>query len=52
MGTDHSKGHGYRPLERPRHRWKVNIKMDFQEVGWEAWTGFLSLKIRTGGGRL
>ena len=21
------------PLERPRHRWKDNIKMDLQEVG-------------------
>jgi hypothetical protein len=25
---------GKRPLRRPRHRWKVNIKMDSQEVGW------------------
>jgi len=25
---------GMRPLGRPRrHRWEVNIKMDFQEVG-------------------
>jgi hypothetical protein len=24
---------GKRPLERPRHRWKDNIKMDLQEVG-------------------
>jgi hypothetical protein len=23
-----------RPLERPKHRWEDNIKMDFQEVGW------------------
>ena len=22
-----------RPLERPRHRWEDNIKMDLQEVG-------------------
>jgi hypothetical protein len=22
-----------RPLERPRHRWEGNIKMDVQEVG-------------------
>jgi hypothetical protein len=22
------------PLERPRHRWEDNIKMDLQEVGW------------------
>ena len=25
---------GKRPLERPRGRWKDNIKMDLQEVGW------------------
>jgi hypothetical protein len=25
---------GKRPLGRPRHRWKDNIKMDRQEVGW------------------
>ena len=23
-----------RPLERPRHRWENNIKMDLREVGW------------------
>jgi hypothetical protein len=22
------------PLERPRHRWENNIKMDLYEVGW------------------
>jgi hypothetical protein len=22
------------PLERPRHGWEDNIKMDFREVGW------------------
>ena len=27
------KPEGMRPLERPRHRWKDNIKMDLQEVG-------------------
>jgi hypothetical protein len=26
---------GKRPLGRPRRRWKGNIKMDLQEVGWE-----------------
>jgi len=25
---------GRRPLGRPRHRWKDNIKMDPQEVGY------------------
>jgi len=27
------KYEGKRPLERPRRRWKGNIKMDLQEVG-------------------
>jgi len=26
------KSEGKRPLERPRHRWEDNIKMDLQEV--------------------
>jgi hypothetical protein len=25
---------GRRPLGRPRHRWKDNIKMDLQEMEW------------------
>jgi hypothetical protein len=28
------KPEGRRPLERSRHRWENNIKMDLQEVGW------------------
>jgi hypothetical protein len=28
------KPEGKRPLERPRHRWEDNIKMDFREIGW------------------
>jgi hypothetical protein len=28
------KPDGRRPLERPRHRWEGNIKMDHREVGW------------------
>jgi len=27
------KPEGKRPLERPRHRWEDNIKLDLQEVG-------------------
>jgi hypothetical protein len=27
------KPEGKRPLERPRHSWEDNIKMDLQEVG-------------------
>jgi hypothetical protein len=41
---------GRRPHERPNHRWKDDIKMDLREVGWEAWTGSIWLKIGTGGG--
>ena len=32
------KPDGKRPLCRPRLRWKKSIKMDLQEVLWEAWT--------------
>jgi hypothetical protein len=28
------KSEGRRPLAISRHRWKDNIKMDLQEVGW------------------
>ena len=27
------KPEGKRPIERPRHRWEDNIKIDIQEVG-------------------
>jgi hypothetical protein len=30
------KPEGRRPLERPRHSWEDNIKMDLREVGWGA----------------
>jgi hypothetical protein len=43
---------GRRPLGRPRRRWEDNIKMDFQEVEWGAWTGLIWLRIGTGGGLL
>jgi hypothetical protein len=43
---------GKRPLERSRRRWEDNIKMDFQEVGWGAWTGLIWLGIGTGSGLL
>jgi hypothetical protein len=32
---------GMRQLGRPRHRWKNNIKVDFQEIGWGTWTGLI-----------
>jgi hypothetical protein len=31
------KPEGRRPFERPRRRWKDNIKIDLLEVGW--WGG-------------
>ena len=39
------KPEGKRTLGRPRHRWKDNTKMDFQEVGLGIWTGSSWLKI-------
>jgi hypothetical protein len=42
---------GKRPLGRPRSRWD-NIKMDLQELEWEALTGLFWLRIGTGGGCL
>jgi hypothetical protein len=46
------KPEGKRPLERPRRRWEVNIKMDFQEVGVRGFvgTGWSWLRIGTDGG--
>jgi hypothetical protein len=29
------KPEGKRRLERPRRRWKDNIRMDLREMGWE-----------------
>ena len=42
------KPEGKRPLGRPRRRREDNIKMDLREVG----TGWIWLRIGTGGGRL
>ena len=44
------KPEGKRTLVRTRRKWKDNIKMDIQEVGWEAWTGFMWLSTGTGSG--
>jgi hypothetical protein len=46
------KPEGKRLLGRPRCRWKDNIKMDLQEVGWGAWTGLIWLRIGIGGRHL
>ena len=45
------KSEGKRPLGRPRHGWKDDIKMDLQEVGRE-WTGLNWLRIWTDDGHL
>jgi hypothetical protein len=29
------KPKGKRPLGRPRHKWKDNIRMDLTKIGWE-----------------
>jgi len=41
-----------RTLGRPRRKWEDNIKMDLREVGKEAYTGFIWLRVGTGGGLL
>jgi hypothetical protein len=41
---------GRRPLGRPRRRRENNIKMDFKDVGWGAWTGSIWLTTKTDGG--
>ena len=46
------KPEGKRPLGRPRHRWKDNIKVDVQEVGWSYGDWMSWLWIGRGGGRL
>ena len=34
---------GKRPLGSPRHRWKDNIKMDFQDVEWGVGVDWIEL---------
>jgi hypothetical protein len=46
------KPEGKRQLERPRHRWEDNIKMDLQEVVCGVWTGSSWLRIGAFGGHL
>jgi hypothetical protein len=43
---------GKKPFERPRRIWADNIKLDFKATGWQAWTSFIRLRIRTVGGVL
>jgi hypothetical protein len=46
------KPEGKRPLGRPRRRWEDGIKMDLEEIGWGAWSGFTWLRIGIVGGLL
>ena len=46
------KPDGKSPLGRPGRSWEDNVKLDLQEVGWEAWNGLIWPKIGTGGGLL
>ena len=46
------KPEGRRPLERPRRRWKDNIKIGLQGDGWGTWTESIWLRTGTGGGLL
>jgi len=41
-----------RPLGRPKRRWDNDIKIDLQEVGSVAWTGFIWLRMGTDDGHL
>jgi hypothetical protein len=43
---------GKRPLGKSRHRWKNNIKMDLQEVGYGAMDRIIWLMTGRGGGHL
>ena len=40
------------PVGRPRYRWEDNIKMDLKEIGQNAWTGLIWLRIGKGKGHL
>jgi hypothetical protein len=46
------KPDGKRPLGRPGHRWEDNINRIFKKWDGESWTGWLWLRIGTGGGCL
>ena len=38
-----AKSGGKRPLGKSRRKWKDNMRMDIQEVGWGPWTGLIWL---------
>jgi hypothetical protein len=45
------KSEAERPLGRPRRRWEDNFKIDVKQ-NWMTSTGFVWLKVGTGGGLL
>jgi len=47
-----AKSEGKRPLERPRHRWEDNIKINHQKVVCEGMGWIYVAQDRDGGGRL
>jgi hypothetical protein len=44
------KPKGKRPLGRPRRKWVGGIKMDFREIDFGGWSGFIWLRIWIVGG--
>jgi hypothetical protein len=38
-----------RTLGRSRSRWEGNINLDLKQIGWDAWTKLIWLRIRTSG---
>jgi hypothetical protein len=43
------KPEGKRPLGKPRHRWEDGIRMDFGEIGWGVWSGFIWVRMGASG---
>jgi hypothetical protein len=43
------KPKGKRPLGKPRHRWGDGIRMDFGEIGWGVWSGFIWVRMGASG---
>ena len=43
---------GGRPFGRPRCRWEDDNKLNLPEKECEPWTGFIWLRVGTGGGHL
>jgi len=43
------KPEGKRPLGGPGRRWKGNITVGLQEMGWWTWTGLFWLRMVTSG---